>query len=529
MKRVLAEASLGKLSKRFAAFGLSATVAREITDALVIFSMSVISYEAIADWGGLSILDRVLGTQPEKPSFLYFFGMALVVFSVRRIVDQRTERMRRVAAEQQAHLLSMRDPLTQLPNRRQFETEVHTALKRPNSRMTLLLLGLGEFKKLHDVYGHLGCDAALLQVAKRLQSQIDPGNYFARIGDDEFALSLPHADPEIASKVALSLVENARESVEIGIERLSISANVGIAQSGRGQVTVDELLRCAHVALSRARKNRTEYCFFDPMMDAHVRERSLLEKDLRTAIEKHEIHPFYQPIVDLKSRRIVGFESLARWHHPISGVIPPDTFIPLVEELGLMDLLWCQLFDDACRDAAAWPEDVSLSFNFSPSQLSHRSFADTVLAVLRNTGLPAHRLEAEITEKALVTDIDATRHAMETLRSSGIRIVIDDFGTGYSSLYHLYELHFDKLKIDRRFVQELGVNAESDVFMRAIIGLCGGLNLRVTAEGIETEGQATAAFLHGVHQAQGFLFGREVSADAALEMLSGQERSQRVA
>jgi len=377
--------------------------------------------------------------------------------------------------------------------------------------------------------GTLDATPALLQVAKRLQDRIDPGNFFARIGDDEFALSLAHADPEIASKIAVSLVENVKETVQIGIEHLSIGANVGIAQAGRGQVTVDELLRCAHVALSRARNNRTEYCFFDPMMDAHVRERSLLEKDLRTAIGGREIQSYYQPIVDLKTRRIVGFESLARWRHPVSGFISPGKFIPMVEELGLMDLVWGQLFGDACRDAATWPNDVFLSFNFSPSQLADRSFADRVLAVLSDTGLPAHRLEAEITENAIVTDIDAARHAIETLRNSGARIAIDDFGTGYSSLSHLYELRFDKLKIDRRFIQKLGISAESDIFMRAIIGLCGGLNLCVTAEGVETEGQAIAAFLHGVHQAQGFLFGRAVPASTALQLVCTSEPSQHVA
>jgi diguanylate cyclase (GGDEF)-like protein len=520
---------LSTLARRFSVVDLSATAAREITDALVIFSMSVISYVAVTDWGGLSILTWALGTRPEKPSFLYFCGAALVVFSIRRIMDQRCERIRRVAAEEHAQLVSMRDPLTQLPNRRRFEMEASTALQRPNSRMTILLLGLSQFKKLHDVYGHLGCDAALLQVAARLHERIDPGNVFARIGDDEFALSLAHADPEIAGKIACSLVENVKESVQIGIEQLSIGANVGIAQAGRGQVTVDELLRCAHVALSRARDTRAEYCFFDPKLDAHVRERSLMEKDLKAAIGGREIQPYYQPIVDLKSRRIVGFESLARWRHPVSGLISPDTFIPLAEELGLMDLVSGQLFGDACRDAATWPDDVSLSFNFSPSQLGDRSFADAVLAVMNNTGLRAHRLEAEITESALVTDLDATRHAIQTLRTAGVRIVIDDFGTGYSSLSHLHELRFDKLKIDRRFIQELGNSAESDVFMRAIVGLCGGLNLCVTAEGIETEGQATAAYRHGVQQAQGFLFGKAIPASAALQLLSASEPSQLVA
>jgi diguanylate cyclase (GGDEF)-like protein len=517
-------------NEHFLGSKLLAIAPREILDALVIFSVSIISYHlAVMDWGGFSIMDRFLGAQHEQPSLLYFVGIALVVFSIRRIIDQRNERVRRVAAEQHAHDLSMRDPLTQLPNRAKFEVEASARLRRPNSRMTVLLLGLSQFKRLHDVYGHLGCDATLLQVTKRLQDRIDSDSLLARIGDDEFALSLSHVDPEVASKIASSLVEDVKEPVQIGIEHLSLGANVGIAQAGRGQVTVDELLRCAHVALSRAKKNRTEYCFFDPMMDAHVRERSLLELDLVKAIGRNEIQPYYQPIVDLRSRQIVGFEALARWRHPVSGFIPPDKFIPVAEELGQMELLWRQLFGAACRDALTWPDDIALSFNFSPSQLSDRQFADKVLSILSNTGLPAHRLEAEITENAIVTDIDATRHAIETLRNSGVRIVIDDFGTGYSSLSHLYELRFDKLKIDKRFVQELGMTSESEIFMRAIIGLCGGLNLCTTAEGVETEAQASATLRHGVDQAQGFLFSKAVCSRSVMQLLSTSSRSQRVA
>jgi diguanylate cyclase (GGDEF)-like protein len=520
---------VSNLATRFPTLPLSATALRELTDAVVMCSISIISYIALKDWGGLSLLEAMLGARLEMPSFLVFLGVALAMFSVRRIADGRRERVRRVAAEQHAQMLSMRDPLTQLPNRRKFELDVSTALTGSNNRMTILLLGLAHFKRLHDIYGHLGCDAALSQLALRLKQQIDPDTMVARIGDDEFVLCLTHADAEVAAKLASSLVNTLKEDIEIGIERISIGGNVGIAQTGRGQVTVDELLRCAHVALSRARVNRTEYCFFDPKLDAHVRERSLLEKDLRAAIGGDEMQPYYQPIVDLKSRRIVGFESLARWRHPVSGWVSPDTFIPLAEELGLMDLLSGQLFGEACREALSWPDDISLSFNFPPSQLSDRGFADAVLSVLRDTGLPAHRLEAEITEGALVTDLEATRHAIDTLRNSGVRIVIDDFGTGYSSLYHLYELQFDKLKIDRRYIQGLGSSPESDVFMRAIIGLCKGLNLSVTAEGIETEAQAIAASRHGAHQAQGFLFGKAVSASAALQLVSAPKPSRLVA
>ncbi len=516
-------------SKRFFAIDLSATSAREITDALVILSMSFLTYTAIADWGGLLILQKVLGTQFETPSFLYFCGVALVVFSIRRIVDQRRERMKRVAAEQHAYAVSTRDPLTQLPNRRLFQSDVSAALKSSKNMMSVLLLGLDQFRRLNEVYGHLGCDEVLLQIGSRIRDCTNSGDIFARIGDDEFALCLAGADPETARRVACSLVEIVKKPVQIGIEHLSIGASVGITQAGRGHTTVDELLRCAQVALSRARNTHIEYCFFDPKMDAHVRERSLLERDLRAAIGGDDIRPYYQPIIDLKSRRIVSFESLARWHHPMSGLVPPDIFIPLAEELGLMDMLSGQLFGDACRDAVTWPEYISLSFNFSPSQLSNRNFANEILTVLSDVGLPAYRLEAEITESALVVDLEATRHAIQTLRNSGVRIVIDDFGTGYSSLYHLYELRFDELKIDKRFIQELGTSTESDVFMRSIIGRCKGLDLRVTAEGIETNAQAEAAFQHGVHQAQGFLFSEAVPASAVLQLLSDSLPAQLVA
>jgi diguanylate cyclase (GGDEF)-like protein len=490
--------------------------------------MVYLTYNAIASWGGLNLLQKIAGSQFETPSFLYFCGIALVVFSVRRIADQRRERMKRVAAEQRAHMASTRDPLTKLPNRRQFQSDVSAALKISKNVMSVLLLGLDDFKKLNEVYGHLGCDEALLQIGSRICDCADSGDIFARIGDDEFALCLAGADPETARKIACSLVENVRKPVQIGIEFHTIGANVGITQAGRGHMTVDELLRCAHVALSRARNTHMEYCFFDPKMDAHVRERALLERDLRAAIRNYDIRPYYQPIVDLKSRQVVSFESLARWHHPMSGAVTPETFIPLAEELGLIEVLAGPLFERACRDAVTWPEHVSLSFNFSPSQFSDRGFAGQILTVLSKAGLPPHRLEAEITESALVMDLEATRHAIQTLRNSGVRIVIDDFGTGYSGLSHLYELRFDKLKIDKRFIHELGKSAESDIFMRAIFGLCKGLDLCVTAEGVETSVQADAAFRYGAQQAQGFLYSEAIPADEVLQLLSGSLPAQEV-
>src|SRR5258708_7417530 len=497
---------------------------REITDALVIFSMSFLTYILVDDWGGLSILRNVLHVEIEPPSLLYFCGVALVVFSMRRIGDERSERAKRVAAEQNAYVAVTGDPLTKLPNRRQFQIEVSTALKNSKNAMSVLLLGLNHFRKLNEVYGHLGCDEALSQIGSRIRDGANSGDVFARIGDDEFALCLAGMDPENALRVAGALLEVVKKPVQIGIEHHNISANIGIVQVGRGHTTVDELLRCAHVALSRARNGQVDCCFFDPNMDAHVRTRALLEKDLREAIGGHGIRPHYQPIVDLKTRRIVCFESLARWHHPINGLMAPNTCIRLAEELGLMNVLSRQLFSDSCRDAANWPEYVSLSFNFSAAQLSDKNFAQNVLTILADTGLPPYRLEAEITESAIVSDFEATRQAIRTLRDAGVRIVIDDFGTGYSGLSQLYELRFDELKVDKRFIQEIGKSPESDIFMRAIFGLCKGLDLCVTAEGIENVAQADAAFAYGAHQGQGFLFSKAVPADTVPQLLIDANR-----
>jgi EAL domain-containing protein (putative c-di-GMP-specific phosphodiesterase class I) len=295
---------------------------------------------------------------------------------------------------------------------------------------------------------------------------------------------------------------------------------VGIVQADRDPMTAEELLRCAHIALSEARNTKVECCFFDREMEALIKEESILEKDFRTALSREEICSYFQPIVDIKSKRIVGFESLVRWNHPVKGDISPETFIALAEELGLLDDLSCQLFADACRSAANWPEDISLAFNFSPSQLTNRHLPAAIKRVLDKTGLPAHRLEVEVTERGLVTDLDAVRDVLQMLRNFGVRIGIDDFGTGYSSLYHLYKLRFDKLKIDKHFIKELGSGEENDLFLRAMIGLSHGLDLCVAVEGVETDAQVEALSRLGAHQVQGFLFGKAIPPWEVAQLLS---------
>jgi predicted signal transduction protein with EAL and GGDEF domain len=308
--------------------------------------------------------------------------------------------------------------------------------------------------------------------------------------------------------VARSLVEHIRRPARIGIHEHTVEAHVGIAQLTPDQGTFGEILRHAHIALDRARNLDTDCCFFDPEMDTHISARALLEQDFRSALEGNSIRLYFQPIIDLRSGRIISFEALARWIHPQRGVISPSVFIPLTEDLGLMDRLSDQLLRDACRQAATWAEHISLSFNFSPGQLSDPSLGDAILAVLEETGLPPHRLEAEITEGALVSDFAVARQTIRTLASAGVRIVMDDFGTGYSSLRHLRELHFDKIKIDGSFVNELSWNTDCAAIVTAVAGLGRSLKIDTVAEGIETENQLTLARAAGCTHAQGFLIAR---------------------
>ena len=499
--------------RKLLALEVSSAEFRELTDALVILSIAVIGYLATS----LIVIDSVFGMPQLRPSI--FVGVALATFATRRILDQRHERKQRLAAEERAHTLSVRDPLTQLPNRRQFETQVANAL-RIGTRPLIVFVGLHEFRNYDDLYGRLGSDAALCQVAARIARAGTPSELVARIADDEFALCFEHKDLETVRSIAVSLVRSIKEPVQLGMEHHSIGANVGIAQANLDSTTAEELLRCAHIALSRARNTKAECCVFDREMDALIQEQSNLERDFRAALSRDEIRSYFQPIVDMKSKRIIGFESLARWNHTVKGYVSPDAFIPLAEELGLLDELTGRLFADACRSAAHWPEDISLSFNFSPSQLANMYLPAAIKRVLDNTGLPAHRLEVEVTERALVTDLGTVREVLQMLRDFGVRIVIDDFGTGYSSLYHLYELRFDKLKIDKHFIEELGSSEENDVFLRAIIGLSQGLGLCVTAEGVETDAQLKTLNRLGVHQAQGFLFGRAIPMCEVAQLLS---------
>jgi len=282
-----------------------------------------------------------------------------------------------------------------------------------------------------------------------------------------------------------------------------------------------DLLRKADIALYPAKaQGRSALCFFEQKMDVHVRERHQIEQELMAALECGGVAPYYQPLIDLKTKKVRGCEALARWNRSLLQTMGPERFIPIAEDSGLIGPLTDYLLERACRDAASWPPDVALSFNVSPVLLRDSGFPVRVLSVLARTGVAPTRLELEITESAIVRDLGAAQAILGTLRDAGVRIALDDFGTGYSSLYHLRNFKVNRLKIDRSFIESMATDRDSAAIVRALVGLGEGLGLEVTAEGVETQEQARLLEEQGCDQVQGFLYSEAVSGVDVLAMLS---------
>jgi diguanylate cyclase (GGDEF)-like protein len=453
------------------------------------------------------------------------FCVGLLVLSWRLLLSQRREVERRIEAEQAARELAHQDSLTGLPNRRQFEQELKAATAAPpriDGAHAVLRLDLNDFKRVNDVYGHGTGDEVLINVAMRLQRAVREGDLVARVGGDEFAiLARQLAGAEEATSIALRVIKELDQPIAIGSIQHQIGVGVGIALIPQDDQTDAEIMRKADIALYRAKAERGSASrFFEAAMDARIRERDLVERELRAAISDGAVQPFYQPLIDLRTKQVVGFEALARWTHPTLGDIPPVRFIPIAESCGLIDKLTDQLLRQAARAACQWPEDVTLSFNISPSQLKDHTLGLRVLSILGESGLSPRRLEIEITESALVQDMESAQQVLGALRDAGVRIALDDFGTGYSSLYHLRNLKIDKIKIDRIFVDNMAREPEAAALVRALLGFGHGLGLTVTAEGVEQPEQATILMEQGCEQGQGYLYGRAMSATDATNFIA---------
>jgi diguanylate cyclase (GGDEF)-like protein/PAS domain S-box-containing protein len=421
-----------------------------------------------------------------------------------------TERKR---AEARLAFMAQHDGLTGLPNRnllRQSMDEILAHTRRSADKAAVLILGLDNFKAVNDTLGHGVGDKLLRGVAKRLRSMLREQDTLARLNSDEFAIVQSGLTrPEEAALLGRRLLEAIGEPYLLDGHSVVIGASIGIAMAPGDGDESDKLLKNADMALSRAKNDsRGTFSFFEAGMDARAQGRRKIEIELRDAIQNDVLRPYYQPLIDLSTGRITGFEALVRWPHPERGMVSPAEFIPVAEETGLINALGGLMLRRACMDAARWPDDVHVAVNLSPLQFRVGNLLALVMDALKQAGLPAKRLELEITETLLLEKSSQVLATLHALRALGVRISMDDFGTGYSSLSYLRSFPFDKIKIDQSFVRDLAANRDAQAIVRSIISLGTGLGVTITAEGVETEAELSCLRSEGCHEGQGFLFSR---------------------
>ena len=437
------------------------------------------------------------------------------------ILEDVTERKR--AQERIIHLAKF-DELTGLANRTQFReriTAMLTAMRGSDKRITIHLIDLDRFKEINDTLGHPIGDKLLKEVAMRLSTVIGPTDMITRFGGDEFVVLQTNIARENDAKwLAQRLVRTLKEPFDVEGHRIDIGASIGIAMAPDDGIDADELLRKADMALYAAKTSGGGGSqFFAAEMQHAAQERRALELDLREALAKDQFRLHYQPLVDLKTGRITSCEALLRWNHPERGAVSPTTFIPVAEETGLIIALGEWVLNRACIEAATWPNGVKVAVNLSPIQFKDRGLPLQVVSALAKSGLYAQRLELEVTERLLLEESTGTLAAMEQLNNLGVNLSLDDFGTGYSSLNYLRKFPFHKIKIDQSFLCDIGDGRDARAIIGAVASLGAGLDKIVVAEGIETEEQRKLVIAQGVHEGQGYLFGRPMSGEAIRERL----------
>lgn len=418
---------------------------------------------------------------------------------------------RRQAEAQIAHM-AHHDALTGLPNRVLFREQLDQELKRVRrrERLAVLYLDLDNFKNVNDTLGHPVGDDLLKAVANRLRGCLREIDTVARLGGDEFAiLQTGVRRPLDAAELATRIREAVGAPYDLADHQVIVDTSIGIAISPSDGTEPDQLIKKADLALYGAKTGgRGTYRFFEQEMHARMTARRNLELDLRKALVLGEFELHYQPLVNLARNKISGCEALVRWRHPQRGLVSPAEFIPIAEEIGLITRLGEWVIRTACAEAATWPDDVKVAVNVSPVQFKNQNVAQIVISALAATGLPAQRLEIEITEAILMQHTETTLATLHQLRELGVRIAMDDFGTGYSSLSYLRSFPFDKIKIDQSFIRDLSDQGESAAIVRAVTSLATSLHMSTTAEGIETEQQCEIAKASGCTEMQGYLFSR---------------------
>lgn len=438
------------------------------------------------------------------------------------LIEDVTEARR---AQAEVARLATYDSLTGLRNRVSY-IERLGMLVEARSPFALLSIDLDRFKAINDQFGHLVGDDVLLRAALRLSGLASSGDLLARVGGDEFVMVLIGGDADKrCRRVASAIVTALEEPIATDRVRAHIGASVGVALFPKDAETVDAIRQASDLALYRAKdQGRGTACFYSEAMDATMREHQMLEIALREAIEADAITLAFQPVRSLETGHITSFEALARWTHDVRGSVPPSEFIPLAEECGLIEKLGAGLLRRACNEATRWPDHIRVAVNLSPLQFQNDRLCETVRQVLKDTGLASERLQLEVTEGLLIRDVDRTFRQLQQLRSLGIQILMDDFGVGYSSLSYFERFPFDKVKIDRTFVDTAPTSAASQAIIKAVAQLGTTLGMGVVAEGVETKEQLQLLTTYGCSHVQGYLTGRPMTpADAYDAVLTEQK------
>ncbi|MBV8193382.1 MAG: EAL domain-containing protein [Alphaproteobacteria bacterium] len=459
----------------------------------------------------LSLSDKPLTSEGMRALGLATALVGLIVIAA-GIAAALIDRHTRSDAMQRLRHMAMNDALTGLPNRSSFQAELQRQVdvaRTAGTKLAVVAIDLDRFKEINDVHGHKAGDDVLVMLADRMRDQLQGEEVVARLGGDEFVALTRFQERGDLAKFAARLDAALKAPVSFGTMSARVGAGIGVAVFPDHAESVEALVNNADLAMYRAKHEGSfEPRFYDASLDEIVRERRELANDLRRAIEEDQLALHYQVQTSITTREVTGYEALLRWHHPLRGNIPPEVFIPVAEESGLILPLGEWVLRQACRDATTWPNQSKVSVNVSPLQLAHADLPGLFRQVLGETGLPARRLEIELTETAFVTDRVRALHILQQIKALGVGVALDDFGTGFSSLETLRVFPFDKIKLDRFFISGLADSPQAIAIVRAVLALGKSLAIPVLAEGIETDEQLEVLRREGCDEAQGFLLGR---------------------
>ena len=465
---------------------------------------------------GAKVVPSAIGlAEARQPGLAVAFllNIAIILFGWRRASDLHQTLSALKAAEQEALDNAFTDHTTGLANRRALLNELERLSREPNAKSSLVLIDLDHFKKVNDLYGHSAGDDLLKAVGEAIVANLPSGSFAARLGGDEFAALVPAG--ESAEEAARKLVNALAAPISLGSLKTQISASVGITAVDRSVPPLDVLRRADVAMYSVKRSGRNGFAWFDGEMERQLHSRVALEEEIREAIQADEFVPYFQPLISLDTGDLNGFEVLARWRSPRRGVVEPVEFIEIAEQSGQIGALSMRVMERAFQEAKDWPSNLKLAVNISPVQFRDPQLAERIIKILTETGFPAGRLEVEITENSLMEDREQALTIVQSLRNNGITIALDDFGTGYASLSQLHTLPFDRIKIDKSFINALGDNEQSAAIVETITALGKSLRVPITAEGVETQAIREHLMALGCSDAQGWFFGRAVAGHVA--------------